>query len=70
MPSLKDYRIRADLTQDYVASRLNLDQAAVSHWETGKNRPPRKHHAALCQLYGVTPEELHAAIYGEETPVV
>ena len=47
MPNLKDLRLKADLTQDYVAKRLNLDQAAVSHWETGRNRPPKKHRPML-----------------------
>lgn len=61
--TLRDMRKRAALRQVDVAKRMNVDQAAVSKWETGETRPARKLHKKLAKLYGVTVDELLA---GEE----
>ena len=55
---LKELRLKAGLTQDEVAKKMNVDQSAVHLWETGKIRIARKHHENLARLYGVTVSEL------------
>ena len=55
---LSDLRQRAGLTQAEVARRLNVDQSAVSKWETGKSPPLQKYRAQLAALYGVNESEL------------
>ena len=56
--TLKELRERAQLRQVDVAERLEVDQAAVSNWELGKNRPARKYQRKLAVLYGCSVEEL------------
>ena len=60
--TLKEMRLNAWLRQENVAKKLNVNQAAVSHWEHGVNPPSRKYHKALAKMYGCTLEELTAAI--------
>lgn len=55
---LREYRERVGLRQIDVAKRMNVDQAAVSKWESGENRISRKYHKKLAKLYGVTVDEL------------
>lgn len=55
---LREYRERAGLRQVDVAKKMNVDQAAVSKWESGENRISRKYHKKLAKLYGVTVDEL------------
>ena len=55
---LREYRERVGLRQIDVAKKLNVDQAAVSKWESGENRISRKYHKKLAKLYGVTVDEL------------
>ena len=57
---LREYRERVGLRQIDVAKKLNVDQAAVSKWESGENRISRKYHKKLAKLYGVTVDELFA----------
>ena len=58
MPRLREYRERAGLRQVDVAKKMDVDQAAVSKWESGENRISRKYHKKLAKLYGVTVDEL------------
>ncbi len=58
--SLREYREKAGLRQVDVAKKMNVDQAAVSKWETGENGISRKYHKKLAKLYGVTVEQLLA----------
>ena len=55
---LREYRERAGLRQVDVAKKMNVDQAAVSKWESGENGVSRKYHKKLAKLYGVTVDEL------------
>lgn len=55
---LREYRERAGLRQVDVAKKLNVNQTAISKWESEKNRISRKYHAKLAKLYGVTVDEL------------
>ena len=56
--TLKELRLSAKLRQEDVAKRLNVNQAAVSKWETGETKPSRKYHKKLAKLYGCTVDEL------------
>lgn len=56
--TLLQMRKRANLRQEDVAKRLNVDQSAVSRWEKGETKPLRKYHKKLARLYGVTVDEL------------
>ncbi len=56
--TLREFRLKAGLRQEDVAKLLDLDQAAVSYWESGKTRPLKKHQKKLAKLYGCTIEEL------------
>lgn len=60
--TLKELRLAAGLQQADVAKRLHVTETAVSNWELGKNAISRKYHKKLAKLYGVTDEEIIAAI--------
>ena len=64
--TLKELREKAGLRQMDVSKRMDIDQTAVSHWESGKFRPSRKYHKKLAKLYGCTVEELVQAIPEKE----
>ena len=56
--TLKELRENSGLRQVDVADKLDVDQAAVSRWESGKTRPSRKYHPRIARLYGCTVDEL------------
>lgn len=58
MLRLREFRERAGLRQVDVAKKMNVDQAAVSKWESGENGISQKYHKKLAKLYGVTVDEL------------
>lgn len=60
--TLKELRQRTGLTQEQVGKKLDVNQSAVSWWEMGKWLPLRKYHKKLSKLYGVTVDELLAAV--------
>ena len=56
---IKELRLKAGLTQVQLAKKMNVDQAAVSRWETGETKPLRKCHKKLAKVLGSTLEELY-----------
>ena len=58
MQTMKELRLAAGLRQVDVAKKLDVDQGAVSKWESGETRPSRKYHKKLARLYGVAVDEL------------
>lgn len=56
--ALKDLRQQARLTQKELARKLDVDQATVSYWESGKTRPAAKHRRKLCKLFRCKEDEL------------
>lgn len=65
MLNLADLRKRAGLSQGDVSNLLEVDQSAVSHWETKLNGIAYKYKKKLANLYGVTVEEIETAWEGE-----
>lgn len=59
---LKELRVSSGLRQIDVAQELDVDQAAVSKWESGETRPSRKYHARLARLYGISDTALQTAL--------
>ena len=51
-------RKAAGLSQEEVADKLELTRQTVSKWETGQSSPDLDKVLPLCNLYGVTPDEL------------
>lgn len=39
---------------------IDVDQTAVSYWESGKTKPLKKHRKRLAKLYGCTVDDLLA----------
>lgn len=51
-------RKEKNLTQAQLAEKLNITDRAVSKWETGKSMPDSSIMLALCEILGITVNEL------------
>jgi len=51
---LRELRSEKNLGQNQVASDLNLSNASISYWETGKQEPGALALFKLAQYYGVS----------------
>ncbi len=60
--SLKEYRVNAKMTQEFVAQSLGVSRQAVSKWESGTSDPSTTNLIALAKLYQVSPEEIIRSI--------
>lgn len=56
--TLKDYRVKCNMTQEFVAESIGVSRQAVSKWENGTSDPSTANLLALAKLYGVSAEEL------------
>lgn len=56
--SIKEHRMRCNMTQEFVAEKLGVSRQAVSKWESGKSDPSTANLIALAKLYGISVEEL------------
>lgn len=65
--TLKEHRTRCQMTQEFVAESLGVSRQAVSKWESGKSDPSTSNLLALAKLYGVSAEELLAAVDPQES---
>ena len=52
--TLKAARVNAGLTQLAVAKKLDISVATLKNWESAKTFPKQPHIEALCELYGVS----------------
>lgn len=52
------YRKAAGLTQEQLAKKMNVDQSAVSYWESGRTRPLRKSWKKLARVLGCSVDDL------------
>ena len=55
---IAELRKKTGYTQKDLARLLNVDQSAISQWESGKTRPLRKMHGTIAQVLGCTVDEL------------
>ena len=55
---LKEYRIKSNMTQEFVAQALGVSRQAVSKWETGTSEPSTSNLLAIAKLYNIPPEEI------------
>lgn len=56
--SLKEHRLRCNMTQEFVAETVGVSRQAVSKWENGTSEPSTTNLCALAKLYDVPAEEL------------
>lgn len=55
---LFELRKAKNLTQDEVAEKLNVTRQTISKWETNQSVPDFDKIVPLCELYGISPNEL------------
>ena len=55
---LYSYRKAKNLSQEEVAFALNVTRQTVSKWETGQSTPDFDKILPICELYGITTDEL------------
>ena len=55
---IAEHRKNANLTQAQLAEMLNITDRAVSKWETGKAMPDSSIMLALCDILGISVNEL------------
>ena len=56
--SLKSARVNAGLTQKEVAETLDVSNKTVCSWEKGETFPRTDQIDALCNLYGVSYDDI------------
>ena len=56
--TLKEERLRCQMTQEFVAESLGVSRQAVSKWESSASDPSTSNLMALAKLYGISAEEL------------
>ena len=56
--ALRQIRLRAGLSLEQAAWRMDVTASAVRQWETGKNRPKPQSQRKIAQAYGLEPAEL------------
>lgn len=62
--NLQQLRKRANLSQEALAELLHITRQAVSKWESGQSVPDADTCVKLCELLGVTPNQL---LLGEDS---
>lgn len=56
--NLKDLRIKNNLTQDDIATRLNISRQSISKWESGVSEPNLETLEQLCDILNCSLEDL------------
>lgn len=56
--TLKAARVNKGMTQAEVANSLNVTKKTVCYWENGKTMPKVDKIEPLCNLYGVTYDDI------------
>ena len=64
---LFELRKAKNFTQDDVAEKLNVTRQTISKWETNQSTPEFEKILPLCELYGISPNEL---LKGEKEEIV
>ena len=63
---LLKYRTEAKMSQDTLAEKLGVTRQTISKWETDQSTPEFNKILPLCQVYGITTDEL---IKGEKEEI-
>ena len=63
------FKLRRDkkLSQEEVAEKLNVTRQTISKWETDQSMPDFDKVVPLCELYGITTDELFIELKRKET---
>lgn len=56
--SLKAARVNAEMTQKQAAKEIGVDASTIVSWESGKTSPKVFHLQALCNLYGISMDNI------------
>lgn len=56
--TIKKVRRQKDMTQEQLAEHLNVSVSAISQWESGKTMPDLSLIPAICNLFGISADEL------------
>lgn len=56
--TLKAARVNKNLTQEQVADELKVTKKTVGSWESGKTHPKLEKIEPLCELYGVSYDDI------------
>ena len=56
--NLVAFRKKAGISQDKLAEQLHITRQAVSKWESGSSMPDVEMLSKLCQVLGITPNQL------------
>lgn len=64
--SLKENRLRCNMTQEFVAETLGVSRQAVSKWENGTSEPNTTNLIALSRLYKIEAVDLLECIQEKE----
>lgn len=67
---LLEYRKAKGLSQEEVAEKINVTRQSVSKWETNQSTPDFDKIIPICELYGITPNELVNGVKKEEVEEV
>ena len=57
--SLKAARVNAGLSQKEVANTLKISNKTLTNWENGKSFPDAEKIDALCNLYGLSYDNIN-----------
>ena len=63
---LLELRKEKKLSQEEVADKLNVTRQTISKWETDQSTPDFDKIVPLCELYGITPNELFIELKEKE----
>ena len=66
---LMELRKSKHLSQEEVAEKINVSRQTISKWETNQSTPDFDKIIPICELYGITTDELLKAELSEETSV-
>lgn len=56
--TLKAARINAGFTQEQVKEKTGIARSTLTNWESGRNLPRSDKLKQICELYGISIEEI------------
>jgi transcriptional regulator with XRE-family HTH domain len=65
---IREYRLKAGLSQRDLAGQLDLDPDTVSLWERGQSSPNATHLLHMAKTLGTLAESLYMDLYSPDRP--